>query len=103
MIEHDTSHILMPDQPSPKLAIVKKAPLIGCASGGCLFPIILFIFAAVSGDMGGPLFWPIAVIFLGALGTVIGAIYGLIRWSLDSRTFKSDKSNQTKQPNKMLR
>ena len=40
-------------------------------------PILLFVFAAVSGDMGGPLFWPIAVVFLGAFGTIIGGIWGL--------------------------
>jgi hypothetical protein len=64
--------------PSAKSPIGVKPPLIGCATGGCLLPILLFVFAAVSGDMGGPLFWPIAVVFLGAFGTIVGAIFGFI-------------------------
>lgn len=67
----------------------KKAPLIGCVSGGCLLPLFLFAFAAISGDMGGPLIWPFAVMFLGAIGGAIGAIYGLIRWSLGRRRSKT--------------
>ena len=97
MTEHDIS---APDQPSPKLAIYKKAPLVGCASGGCLIPVLLFVFSAISGDMGGPLFWPIAVVFLAIVGTGIGVIYGLIKWNPDSHGSRSFQIQANKKPNK---
>jgi hypothetical protein len=44
----------------------------GAVAGGCLFPILIFIFAAISGDMGGPLFWPFLVVVFGIVGLVVG-------------------------------
>ena len=100
MTEHNIPELLATDQPSPKFAIYTKAPLIGCASGGCLLPVLLFVFAAVSGDMGGPLFWPIAVVFLGIVGAAIGAFYGLIKWSSVSRKSTSFQIQPNNKPNK---
>ena len=52
-----------------------KAPILGCLSGGCLAPILLFFFCAlVLRDTGGPLFWPFAAVFFGLIGMVIGFV-----------------------------
>ena len=40
--------------------------------GGCLFPAILFLIAAVLGDTGGPLFWPLISIPLALIGLALG-------------------------------
>jgi hypothetical protein len=57
-------------------AIIKPGysrPIIGCVSGGCLAPILLFIFGGlVLRDTGGPLFWPIIAVPLGLIGLGIG-------------------------------
>jgi hypothetical protein len=53
--------------------------LVGCLSGGCLVPIVLFLLAALSGDTGGPLIWPMLAIVLGVFGTVVGFIYGIAK------------------------
>jgi uncharacterized membrane protein len=37
-------------------------------------PLVLFLISALAGDTGGPLFWPILVLF----GAVVGAIIGTI-------------------------
>lgn len=44
----------------------------GAAFGGCLLPTILLFLAAASGDIGGPLFWPILAAFLGLIGMTVG-------------------------------
>jgi hypothetical protein len=51
-------------------------PLIGCAVGGCLIPLLLFIFCLlVLKDIGGYLFWPFIAIPLALIGAGIG--YGI--------------------------
>ena len=66
------------DQSTTQLAVeapqkFASAPLIGCGVGGCLLPCVLMLFfAIVYNDIGGPLFWPIIAIPLGALGWAIG-------------------------------
>ena len=35
-------------------------------------PVLLFFAAAASGDTGGPLFWPLLAVVLGAVGLVVG-------------------------------
>jgi hypothetical protein len=53
------------------------APLYGCLSGGCLVPLLLFFLCAfISGDTGGPLFWPICMLFFGVVGLVVGIVVG---------------------------
>ena len=53
-----------------------SAPLIGCGVGGCLLPILLFLFCViVLKDAGGPLFWPIIAVPLGLIGLGVG--YGV--------------------------
>lgn len=53
------------------------APLYGCLGGGCLFPLLLFLFCAfILGDTGGPLFWPVCVLFFGVVGLVVGIVVG---------------------------
>jgi len=44
----------------------------GGVIGGCLLPLLLWFVAVVSGDTGGPLFWPILVVLLGIIGFIIG-------------------------------
>jgi uncharacterized membrane protein len=44
----------------------------GAVSGGCLLPVLLLFVAALLGDTGGPLFWPIFALFLAVLGGCIG-------------------------------
>lgn len=55
----------------------EAAPRIGCGVGGCLIPLLLFIACAITGDFGGPLFWPFIVLLSGGLGMIIGYVY---RW-----------------------
>jgi hypothetical protein len=45
---------------------------LGC---GCLVPLILFTIAAISGDVGGPLFWPVLMLFTGSVGSVLGLVF----------------------------
>jgi hypothetical protein len=48
-------------------------PIIGCVTGGCLAPFLLFLFCSlVLRDTGGPLFWPIIAVPLGLIGLGIG-------------------------------
>lgn len=57
-----------------------SAPLIGCATGGCLLPILLFFACAILlGDTGGPLIWPIFAVPLGIIGLIAGYIYRAVR------------------------
>ncbi len=50
-----------------------KAPVIGCLTGGCFIPILLFFGSGlILGDTGGPLFFPSIAIFLGLIGLAIG-------------------------------
>lgn len=52
------------------------APVIGCLSGGCLLPVILFFGCAYFlGDTGGLLFWPMIAVPLGLLGMIFGFVY----------------------------
>lgn len=54
-----------------------KGGLVGAGSLGCLVPLLLAIFCAVVlNDMGGPLFWPIIIIFGAVAGFPIGAVVG---------------------------
>ena len=53
-----------------------RAPVVGCVSGGCLAPMLLFFGCAIFlGDTGGPLIWPIFALPLGLIGLAIGFIY----------------------------
>jgi hypothetical protein len=45
---------------------------LGC---GCLVPLVLFSIAAISGDVGGPLFWPILMLFTGLAGAALGVVF----------------------------
>lgn len=56
-----------------------SAPLVGCLSGGCLMPTVLFLLAAFFGDTGGPLIWPMLAIVLGALGAFLGFGYKMAK------------------------
>jgi len=65
-----------PPSANPENGKIDSAPLIGCGVGGCLLPILLFLFCAiVLKDTGGPLFWPFIAVFLGLIGLGIG--YGV--------------------------
>jgi hypothetical protein len=58
----------------------QSAPLIGCVSGGCLLPILLFFACAFFlGDTGGSLVWPIFAVPLGIIGLIAGFIYRAAR------------------------
>ena len=58
----------------------QSAPVIGCVSGGCLLPILLFFACAIFlGDTGGPLIWPIFAVPLGIIGLIAGFIYRAAR------------------------
>ena len=53
---------------------------MGCFSGGCLLPILLFFACAIFlGDTGGPLFWPIIAVPLGLIGLAVGLVVGSIK------------------------
>lgn len=57
-----------------------SAPVIGCVSGGCLLPILLFFVCAFFlGDTGGPLFWPFIAVPLGILGLIFGFVYRSVK------------------------
>jgi hypothetical protein len=53
--------------------------MAGCLRGtlgcGCLIPLLIFIIAAITGDVGGPLFWPILMIFTGSVGAALGTAF----------------------------
>jgi hypothetical protein len=50
---------------------------LGGVIGGCLIPLVLFLFAAVVlRDTGGPLFWPLIAIPFGLIGLAVGAWSG---------------------------
>ena len=58
----------------------QSAPFIGCVTGGCLLPILLFFACAILlGDTGGPLIWPIFAVPLGIIGFIVGLIYRAAR------------------------
>ena len=60
--------------------LVRGAPIVGCISGGCLIPILLFLFCGiVLNDTGGPLIWPILSVFFGLLGLLVGLAIRLVR------------------------
>jgi len=50
----------------------------GCVTCGCALPFALFIVAAISGDTGGPLFWPAIAMMFGFIGTVVGGVIGAL-------------------------
>ena len=54
----------------------RRRGLIGCGLGGCLAPLLLLLVSASLGDTGGPLFWPLLALLLGAVGSVIGSLVG---------------------------
>lgn len=58
---------------------LRKTRKVGCLSGGCLLPILLFIVIAVTArsaaDMGGPLFWPLFAALGAALGFAAATFY----------------------------
>ncbi len=57
---------------------VQRQKTYGCRGagiGGCLVPFVLLMIAAASGDIGGPLFWPIIAFPLGILGMIIGLCF----------------------------
>jgi len=56
----------------PKKRSRCRYALLGAASGGCLLPLILFFIAAVFGDTGGRLFWPLISIPLALIGLALG-------------------------------
>ena len=55
---------------------------IGCVTGGCLLPLLLFLIVVINAksayDLGGPLFWPITAAYFGALGFVVATFYFLV-------------------------
>lgn len=55
-----------------------KAQRVGCVSGGCFLPVILFIVAGIAGDVGGPLFWPILAVFGAVVGFAGGTLFALL-------------------------
>jgi len=89
------------DQSTTQLAVeapqnikFASAPLIGCGVGGCLLPCVLMLFfAIVYNDIGGPLFWPVIAIPLGAIGSAIGQ-------SIRDRRNRSSKGIQLKSDGK---
>src|SRR5688572_8878022 len=47
--------------------------VVGAGIGGCLLPVVLFLFAGVAlRDTGGPLFWPLIGIPLALTGLALG-------------------------------
>ena len=57
-----------------------EAPALGCGVGGCLIPLLLFIFGLfVMNDIGGPLIWPMLSVFLGTIGLIIGFLVGALK------------------------
>lgn len=64
---------------APALDEPKRRYTAGCVRGtlgcGCLVPLMLFIIAAISGDVGGLLFWPILMLFTGSAGAVLGLVF----------------------------
>lgn len=61
-----------------------KTPVVGCLSGGCVIPIVLFLLAAVSGDIGGPLIWPMLSVVLGAFGMIVEIGFRLVKKMVSS-------------------
>ncbi|SHI48095.1 hypothetical protein SAMN02745181_0219 [Rubritalea squalenifaciens DSM 18772] len=57
----------------------RNAPLVGCFSGGCLIPLVLFVICLIAGDVGGPLVWPLFCIVFGVFGLILGFIYRLLK------------------------
>ena len=49
-----------------------SAPLLGCLSGGCLLPTLLFLVCAAMGNTGALIIWPITVVVFGCIGLHIG-------------------------------
>ncbi|MBB5032477.1 putative lipid-binding transport protein (Tim44 family) [Prosthecobacter vanneervenii] len=74
------SEDLNPYQPpqAPAPTAPPRNRLTGCMRGslgcGCFIPFVLFLIAGLSGDLGGPLFWPLLVL----VGTVVGAAIGTL-------------------------
>jgi hypothetical protein len=75
-MSEETNPYTSPATPVPDQA--GRRYMVGCMRGtfgcGCLVPLVLFVIAAVSGDVGGPLFWPILMIFTGSVGAVLGVV-----------------------------
>ena len=61
-------------------AVLRRDQAVGCIGGGCVLPLLLFIWALfVAGDLGGALFWPIIVVELGLFGFAVGTAWYLCR------------------------
>jgi len=73
-----------PDPAPPTAKSGCRAPVVGCLSGGCVIPIALFLLAAFSGDVGGPLIWPMLSVFLGVVGMVVEIGYRLVKKMVSS-------------------
>lgn len=71
-----------PAPPTPKSGC--RAPVVGCLSGGCLIPFALFLLAAFSGDIGGPLIWPMLSVVLGAFGMIVEIGYRIVKKMVSS-------------------
>ena len=68
-----------------KRQTLRHARKVGCLSGGCLLPALLFgvvmAVAKSAADLGGPLFWPL----LAALGATLGFVTGTLFFILFQR------------------
>ena len=59
-------------------AVLRRDQAVGCVGGGCVLPLLLFVWAVfAAGDIGGPLFWPIIAVELGLFGFAVGTAFYL--------------------------
>jgi len=59
---------------SHKIKSTRSHSAKGCVIGGCIIPVLFFVFCSVVfNDTGDPLFWPILCVLLGIVGFVIGS------------------------------
>lgn len=71
------------------------APLIGLVVGGCVIPVLLFVFClVVLRDTGGPLFWPLIAVPMASIGLFVGFVY---KWKDDpsDREQEGSQSEET--------
>jgi hypothetical protein len=77
LMSEETNPYKPPATPAP--AQPRRRYWVGCMRGtlgcGCLVPLVLFIIAAISGDVGGPLFWPILMVLTGLVGAALGVVF----------------------------
>jgi pilus assembly protein TadC len=72
-------------------------PLLGCAIGGFLIPLVLFIYCVVVlRDVGGPLFWLIIAIPLGLVGFAVGFAVNEIRYRRRKKPIQSPETTRGK-------